>query len=474
MKIPVQLIIFFIIGFSCRSNDTQLRSNTDSVLHNNTVTITGSVHNASFNEPMISKFDPVENTMKKIDFTQYQTDSNTFILKFICNQPTFIMLFLKDVWVRPGDSVNVDYVVLNENPYKDTLIFTGTNTFGYSIYNMISPKFLHSAINYPFYVNKEYKNTPVKFKSQLQAFFLELKRKIEEKAGKDSANTELKDILLEEMTYWEIGDILMYMNFYNKTDTSLIEGINRSLFQKGTVKSKRYYLALKEYQLLLARLQAGNTISFKYYRSLYETAKTFSGIERDVLLYNTVLNESKINSSHPQDINTINDSILIYTNDIEIKGKIAGRIGKIENYDIQNILLQGTDSNNRLTIKELLKANRNKVVFMDFWASWCGPCRKEFPFSRDIMNKYKTGIVYIFISIDKNKSDWLKAIKEEGLPDKNCYIITQTDYEKISNDLNFRGIPHYLFFNKSGRLIYKDAPRPSSPEFASTLISILR
>ena len=64
-----------------------------------------------------------------------------------------------------------------------------------------------------------------------------------------------------------------------------------------------------------------------------------------------------------------------------------------------------------------LSGLRGKYVLIDFWASWCNPCRKEIPNLKKLYAQYsEKGFEIVSISIDQKKADWEKALKEEGLP----------------------------------------------------------
>ena len=68
-------------------------------------------------------------------------------------------------------------------------------------------------------------------------------------------------------------------------------------------------------------------------------------------------------------------------------------------------------------IKQLSKiVKANKLVLVDFWASWCGPCRKEFPALKKVYAKYKgKGFEIVTISIDQNQDDWRSASEDERI-----------------------------------------------------------
>ncbi len=104
-----------------------------------------------------------------------------------------------------------------------------------------------------------------------------------------------------------------------------------------------------------------------------------------------------------------------------------------------------------------LSSLRGKVVLVDFWASWCGPCRAENPNVVNAYNKYKDkGFDIYSVSLDKDKDRWLQAIQK----DKLAWASHVCDYMHWQSPVvqlyGFSGIPYNVLLDKEGNIIAKN------------------
>lgn len=120
---------------------------------------------------------------------------------------------------------------------------------------------------------------------------------------------------------------------------------------------------------------------------------------------------------------------------------------------------------------------KGKVVYVDFWASWCGPCRGEFPFSKKMHDgfteKQKKNVVFLYVSIDEDENSWKNAVEKLNLNNGDHGISNGGFGSGVSQKYQINSIPRYMIIDKNGTIVRPDAPRPSNPETLGLLLKLI-
>ena len=113
---------------------------------------------------------------------------------------------------------------------------------------------------------------------------------------------------------------------------------------------------------------------------------------------------------------------------------------------------------------------KGKYIYIDFWASWCGPCNREIPFLKDLEKTLNNdNVVFVGISIDEDAEAWKGALKRNELSE-NQFL----GNNKLSEMLSIQSIPRYVIYDKEGKLLDANAPRPSSGDEIRSILKNLK
>jgi thiol-disulfide isomerase/thioredoxin len=192
---------------------------------------------------------------------------------------------------------------------------------------------------------------------------------------------------------------------------------------------------------------------------LYDsTTKAFSGNTRRYLLF---MQLKKNMTLMPEFYISRMDSFLnnkkdIYSSYLLNNYSLVKKMNLNDNKEL--IDLKG----NRISWQELLNKNTGNIIYIDFWASWCVPCRKEMPASMKLKNQLKDKKVsFIYLSIDKDAMNWKSALDEEGIDQQNSFLILNNTESNIGKRFRINSIPRYMLIDKNGKIISDNAPPPS-------------
>ena len=151
-----------------------------------------------------------------------------------------------------------------------------------------------------------------------------------------------------------------------------------------------------------------------------------------------------------------------------------------ERYNLLKSLTQGNPSptfeyENHKGGTTSLADLKGKYVYIDVWATWCGPCIREIPALKEIEGQYHgKNIHFVSISIDEPKDyeKWRAMVTDKSLV--GIQLMADNNWEsKFVKEYGILGIPRFILIDPQGNIVSADAPRPSNPQLKATLDSLL-
>jgi len=119
---------------------------------------------------------------------------------------------------------------------------------------------------------------------------------------------------------------------------------------------------------------------------------------------------------------------------------------------------------------------KGKYVYIDVWATWCGPCRQEIPFLQKVEEKYHgKNIEFVSLSIDTKKDyeKWKKMVGDKKLG--GVQIIADNDWKSaFTQAYGVNSIPRFILIDPQGKVVEADAKRPSDPALQEQLDKLLK
>jgi thiol-disulfide isomerase/thioredoxin len=188
--------------------------------------------------------------------------------------------------------------------------------------------------------------------------------------------------------------------------------------------------------------------------------------------YDSILQSySDLDSALYTNIKLQNDQVIGYFESAFAKNQVMGK-GKIspkfENY----VDYKGG--------KKSLDSFKGKYVYIDVWATWCGPCIQQIPYLKEMKNLYKNkNIVFLGISTDENtrsggsweaaEQKWRDFVTNYELGDVQLWAGKDFSFQQ-SYEIN--GIPRFILIDPDGKIVDAEAPRPSDPNLKNLLDSL--
>ncbi len=184
-----------------------------------------------------------------------------------------------------------------------------------------------------------------------------------------------------------------------------------------------------------------------------------SSSEHFILLANEVIKEL------PCGYNRMKLANSVEYNKNSIKKRILLAVGgKFIDFETQDI------NDKKYQLSDVVK--RNKYTLLEFWASWCAPCRREFPYLRDDYKKYKAKGFEIFsFNFDTKVEDWKNASEKESINWIDCGDLADIGRSEVAKKYNITGVPTSFLIDQNGVIVAKNLRGKALDEKLSELFN---
>jgi len=192
---------------------------------------------------------------------------------------------------------------------------------------------------------------------------------------------------------------------------------------------------------------------------------------------------STYNHGNKRQLDTLNKLTMGFAKNTTNKELATYLIGKLNSHivssklgDTKDIMLIGANASKPMSLGQVVNRYKGKVIYLDFWASWCAPCLIQMPYSKILsrgVNSENKGVVFLYLSEDDNTSVWKNKSAELELPPERSLIFLKNkglnDFFKL---YAIKTIPRYMIINKEGKIINQDAARPGNAALKKLLNSL--
>ena len=386
--------------------------------------------------------------------------SGSFQFKFNIDKPQVVRLFNRPFYITPGDSVFTNCTGGNLS-YPLKLAFKGRNADPY-IYAMKYDS-LKTALNYKFF-EYDFKGRLINYLDQLNANKKILLNNLNDFIKNHTLSDEFRSYAFNQIVYAYYAQLLFPLT--NKTIPVEQIPLPYSTILDQIKLNNDSVVFEYEYEITAIHL-----IDYKKDKNkesqLQAINENATGLTKEFLL--TYYADILISAYSPKDsleTKELFEKIDKGVTNPEIRKSFSQAQDQLIKYLTpfpKEVLLSTLidSTGHKLTFRDLLMKSKNKFIVLDFWASWCGPCRVGMPKVNKLKKSFSNkDVKFVFISIDDTEKEWRSGLKMTKVPGNHYWPGSRTK-SALAKYLKIQSIPRYVIINRLGRIEKMKAFSPS-------------
>ena len=399
--------------------------------------------------------------------------SGNFHFKFNITKPQVIQLFNKTFYITPGDSVFAN--VIGSRFKTKEIEFKGRNANPY-IYAMKYDS-LKRSLRFKCY-EYDFKNGLSNYLYCLNVNKTILLNYLNDFSDIHILTDKFKTYALSQIVY-EYYNQLLYP-FVNKNfpvgqiPSAYTSILDRIKLTDDSLADKREYVFTAMNLLIYKKLKYnGNELQLINDNSTGLTKDLLLTNYANSLIFSYTSKDSLVTKELFKKINmgVINPEFRNYFN--PLKEQLNKYLTPFPKEVLLTALIDSIG--HKLSFSDLLRKSKNKFIVIDFWASWCGPCKVGMPKVDKLKKIFSNADVeFVFISLDETENDWRDGMKNTNIPGSH-YWIDDNFKSALAKYLIVHSIPRYVIINKIGTIEKFNAfdPEPGDYGLQSQLSKLL-
>lgn len=290
----------------------------------------------------------------------------------------------------------------------------------------------------------------------------------------ENVDDDFVELEKQNLDFEKLGYLLRYepyhKHFAQKEEFEVSEGFLPERLKTMNFNDPNLYNNLPSYKSLALNSVMSDiyeAIGEDYLSANIEDFKAFEKInipelKNDIIKSNGIFLISPANPNMQE----LYDFFMKHTSDETVKEALTEKFNKNKN------LVKGSPSPKFVNYENhkggttSLDDLKGQYVYIDVWATWCAPCKREIPFLKEIEKEYHgKNIAFVSTSIDRatDHEKWKNMVTEEQLG--GIQLFADNDWQsQFVRDYAIEGIPRFILVDPEGNIVSADAPRPSSPK----------